>query len=603
MMGEYSYIPKSQELIPNKIYSQADQIGDKPAYWVLKDGEYQSTNWTTYVEQIEQVAKSLIALKLDEQETIGILGFNRPEWTITAHAAMIMRAVPVGIYTTCSSEDISYVVDHASMSLVMVENLDQYHRVKAIKGENPQLKYIICMESIAVEDIPDDQDTMSWQAFLAAGSSVNVDAIHTKRKKIDLEDLATLIYTSGTTGQPKGVMLSHRAITSAAWTLNEIVDLTPEDRFLSYLPLSHIVEQVISLYGPAYVGFSIYFAQSMDTIADNIKQSKPTIFFGVPRIWEKFYEGITVKLGAATGVKKIFADFAQHTGRAYYAEKMAGNEPSKALEIKYKIAHKLVYSKLKTALGLDEARAFFSGAAPLSSHIMDFFTGLDLQICEAYGLSENAGPGSFNLPESFKIGSVGKPVPGVEIKIAEDGEILLFGPVVFSGYYKNPTATEEALKEGWLHTGDLGSYDDKGFLSITGRKKDVIITAGGKNIAPRKIEEKVEKMPLVEHCLVVGDRRKFMSALITINQEALGAWAKERNKSMEEIYKDTDFVTTIATGINEVNEKLARVEQIREYRLLDNNFSIDEGDLTPTLKVKRQAILQKYDSLIEEIYA
>lgn len=602
-MSVQNYMPEISELIPNRLYSQKEEKGNLPAYWTLVDGTYISTSWSEYVTQIEQIARALIALKVDEQETIGLLGFNRPEWTSAAHAAMSVRAVSVGIYTTSSSSDIDYVVGHASMSLIIVETLEQYNRVANVRQKNPQLKYIICMKSIAPEDVPEGDGVMSWDDFISLGTPIDPKEVHKRRERIEQEDLATLIYTSGTTGRPKGVMLSHRAITSAAWTLLQMVNLTPKDRLLSYLPLSHIVEQVISVYAPAYIGFSIYFAQSMETIAENIKQSQPTIFFGVPRIWEKFYEGINTKLGAATGIKKSIAHFAQTTGVAYHQQRMNGQKPSALLSLKYKLANKLVFSKLKTALGMGDVRGFYCGAAPLSHHILTFFTGLDICICEAYGLSENAGPGIFNLPERTRFGTVGKSVPGVNVKIAEDGEILLAGSVLFSGYYRDPDETTKTLNDGWLYTGDLGSIDEDGFVAITGRKKDVIITAGGKNISPRKIEALMEAIPLVENCVVVGDQQKFMSALLTINQEVLSAWAKSNDKSLDDIFEDDAFKKVIQESVTQANDNLARVEQIREFRILDKNFTIDDGDLTPTLKVKRKAIIEKNKAIIDNIYS
>ena len=563
------------------------------AYQTKVNGRWQPTTWKVYVEQIRSAARAMIALGLPRGGKVSILGFNRPEWVIFDHAAMMAGGCPAGIYTTCSAEEVHYIIHHSESVLVLVENAEQLAKVRAKRAELPGLKWIVMMQGgTATGD-----DVLPWDEFLARGESVPEVELDRRVDAIEQADLATLIYTSGTTGPPKGVMLSHGNL---AWTSRTLLDMSggrTDDVVLSYLPLSHIAEQMCTVHGPATAGHTVYFAESIEKVPENLKDARPTLFFGVPRIWEKFHSVLAGKLADATGVKKALVGWARKVCGEVNARRFRGDRLPTALELQYRLADRLVISKIKQALGFDRVQDLISGAAPIAPDVLEFFASLDLPIREIYGQSEDCGPTTFNLPGKTKLGTVGPPIPGIEVKIAEDGEILVRGPHVFLGYYKEPEATAETLQNGWLSTGDLGQFDAEGFLTITGRKKEIIITAGGKNIAPKNIEAMIKQCPLVGEAVVIGDRRKYLTALVTLDEGA----ARKLLPSGD-LTSAPEIRSTIQAQIDEANVALARVEQIKKFVILPNAFSIDGGELTPTLKLKRKVVAEKYAREIESMY-
>jgi long-chain acyl-CoA synthetase len=434
-------------------------------------------------------------------------------------------------------------------------------------------------------------DVLTWDDFLARGETVSEVDLDKRVDAIEQADLATLIYTSGTTGPPKGVMLSHRNL---AWTAQALLDLRGrglEEVVLSYLPLAHIAEQMCSIHGHAVVGGTVYFAESIEKVPENLKDARPTLFFGVPRIWEKFHSVLAGKLAETSGAKKRLVEWARSVCAEVHRRRDRGDALPRALELQYKLAARLFTSKIKLALGLDRARELYSGAAPIASDVLEFFCSLDLPVREIYGQSEDCGPTSCNVTGRTKLGSVGPPLPGLQVKLSNDGEILVRGPNVFLGYYKEPEATSEALRDGWLCTGDLGAFDGDGYLSITGRKKEIIITSGGKNIAPKNIEALIKQSPLVCEAVVIGDQRKYLTALVTLEPSATGTLPAEQVRSQ------------IQVKIDEVNQSLARVEQIKRFAILERPFGIDTGELTPTMKIKRTVVAQKFAREIDAMYA
>ncbi len=586
--------------IPHRIQKQAATRPTAPAYYERIGGQWKPTDWRTYGAQVRQCAQALVALGVPAGGTVAILGFNRPEWTIMACGAMSIRAAAAGIYTTNSPEEVQYITDHAEASVILLEDVGQWKKVEQVRDELPHLKHVVMMRGT---DIADEM-VMTWEAFLARADDVDESAVDERMAAIAPDDLASLIYTSGTTGPPKGVMLTHE---NCAWTANCALDITsavPDDTALSYLPLSHIAEQMFTVHVPATVGYSVHYAESIENVAENLKEVQPTIFFGVPRIWEKFHAGITSKLAQATGTKKKLVDWAMGVGDDATAAQKRGETPSGMLGLQYKLAGKLIFSKLKPAVGLGRARICVSGAAPIAREVIEFFASLDIRILEVYGQSEDSGPTSFNRPGVTRIGSVGPALPGVEVKIADDGEILVKGPNVFKGYYKEPEATAETLVDGWLHSGDLGRFDDDGFLFITGRKKEIIITAGGKNIAPKNIEAALKNSSLINEAVVIGDRRKFLSALVTLDPEGSEAFAKEHGLDVASLYETPQLRDAIQQHIDaEVNPKFAKVEQVKKFTVLHRNLTIEDGELTPTLKVKRRKVNDNFAAEIEAMYA
>jgi long-chain acyl-CoA synthetase len=583
----------SRDTIPHRVLRQGVERPSTIAYQAKVNGRWQPTTWNTYVDQIRTAARALMTLGFARGDKVSILGFNRPEWVIMDHAAMMAGGVPAGIYTTCSAEEVQYIVHHSESRIVLVENAEQLAKLKAKRGELPHLKWIIMMKGATATG----DDVLTWEDFLARADGTPDADLDQCVDALQDDDLATLIYTSGTTGPPKGVMLSHKNL---AWTSQTLLDMggrRSDDVALSYLPLSHIAEQICTVHMPATSGGTVYFVESLEKLADNLKDARPTVFFGVPRIWEKFHAVLAGKLADATGVKKRLVEWARRVCAEVNARRFRGESLPKSLQLQYRLADRLVISKVKQALGLDRVQELFSGAAPIAPDVLEFFASLDLAIKEIYGQSEGCGPTSCNLPGRTKVGTVGPPIPGVEVKIADDGEILVRGPNVFLGYYKEPEATADSLKDGYLCSGDLGQFDSDGFLSITGRKKEIIITAGGKNIAPKNIEAMLKQSPLVGEAVVIGDRRKYLTALITLDEAA----ARKLLPSGD-LTKAPEIRSTIQTKVDEINQALARVEQIKKFAILAMPFGIDSGELTPTLKIKRKVVAQKYASEIEAMY-
>jgi long-chain acyl-CoA synthetase len=597
------------DTIVQRLLEQARRRPEASAYLVKRNGVWHATSWAQYVDEVQRAARALIQLGFEPGDRTCILGFNRPEWVIFDLATMAARGAPAGIYTTCSPEEVAYIVHHSESPVVLVENEEQWAKIAAMRGELPHLKRVVLMKGAHV----DDPMVIGWEAFLALGADPSHvpegrdrslgDELEARIAALEESRLATLIYTSGTTGPPKAVMLSHKNLAWTSRILAQITSMEAGGRSLSYLPLSHIAEQMATIHGPITVGSAVYFAESIDKIADNLKDCRPTMFFGVPRIWEKFHAAITAKLQQATGAKARLVSWARSVATRVHELKNRGEEPAGALALQYAVARKLVFSKLKTAIGLDAATTLVSGAAPISKEIIELFASLDLVIQEIYGQSEDCGPTSFNVVGRTRFGSVGPALPGVEVKIAEDGEILVRGPNVFLGYFKDEEATRETIDEqGYLHSGDLGRFDDEGFLHITGRKKDIIITAGGKNITPKNIESAIKNHPLVHEAVVIGDRRKYLTALVSPDLEAAEKFMKERGLSGP-VHECKEVHDSIWQAVEDVNRKLARVEQVKRITVLQRPLSIEDGELTPTLKVKRAKVSEHFADVIDSMYA
>jgi long-chain acyl-CoA synthetase len=584
------------DTIPHRLLQQAATNPSTIAYHAKLDGRWQPTTWHTFAGEVRTAARALIALGFPRGGKVAILGFNRPEWVILDHAAMMAGGAAAGIYTTCSAVEVQYIVHHSEAHVILVEDAAQLAKVMAERAALPLLRWIVMMRGAAATGA----GVLSWDAFNGKAEATPPAELDARLAAIEPSALATLIYTSGTTGPPKGVMLSHRNL---AWTSRALVDVfggSSGDVSLSYLPLSHIAEQMLTIHLPATAGSAVYFAESLDTIPDNLKEARPTTFFGVPRIWEKFHAGLTHKLGEVAGTKRRLLDWARSVATEVNAHRDRGAPMPRLLRAQYALADRLVLRKLKTALGFDRARVLSSGAAPIAPDVLAFFASIDLPIREIYGQSEDSGPTSYNLPGRTRIGSVGPPLPGLEVKLADDGEILVRGPNVFVGYYKEPEATAETLQDGWMCSGDLGAFDQDGFLTITGRKKEIIITAGGKNIAPKNIEASIKQSPIVGEVVVIGDRRKFLSALVTLDEIAANKVAPELTGGA--LAASPQIRAAIQLQIDLVNKALARVEQIKKFTILPRPFGIASGELTPTMKIKRKVIAKLYEREIEAMY-
>lgn len=568
-----------------------------PAYFARGANGWEATDWATYGKQVEQTARALLAEGIQPGQVVGILGNNRPQWIIVHAAAMAIGAVPTGIYPTSSAEEIAYLLGHTEAPLVVLESPQHLeHLLDADTGKSPLVRRMVCM---AGGPGSTDPRVCSFEDFLAGGDRIEAQEVHRLTATLKPDSLATLIYTSGTTGPPKGVMLTHGNLAWTAVAMRRILTAVPEDRMLSYLPLSHIAEQMFTIHAAVTVGYPVYFAESMGTVARDISEIRPTLLFGVPRIWEKMHTGLFAKLNQVTGVKKQLIGWARGVAGSASRARMEGRAPGLTTRLQLSLAERLVFNKLRKAIGLDASRINISGAAPLAMNFLEDLASLGLPVLEVYGQSETCGPTTFNFPEDYLLGSVGKPLPGIELRMADDDEILVRGPNLFAGYYKNPEASADCLRDGWLASGDLGRIDARGFLSITGRKKEILITAGGKNIAPQNIEFALQQDPLIETAMVIGDRRKYLTALIALDPEAANALVSDSSSPPN---GNAELEREVQRLVDEANSRLASVEQIKRFTLLDRPFSVEAGELTPTMKVKRKVVERLHAEAIEAMY-
>lgn len=561
---------------------------------------WQAMTWSQVSQSIQSIATKMLESDLKHLDRIAILSNNRKEWFLANIAAIASGGVPFGIYATCSPDQCFYILNHSAAKFVFVEDEQQLAKICSIKHKLPNLKKIIVFDPEAKFQ---GDDILSFTNFKS--DSNDFSALKERISQQNENDLATLVYTSGTTAHPKAVMLSHKNLTWMADNFfKNYIPVSPEDSYLSYLPLSHIAEQLTSIHGPIQGGYQIYFAESMEKMPDNLKEVSPTLFLGVPRVWEKIESKLNEKISTAPKTKQLLL-----TASRYLAnQKLLENNSSPLINVGYKIADKIILSKLKNALGFGRCRIFLTGAAPISPKTLAFFYSLGICISEAYGLSESTGPTSFNLyPNQFKLGSVGKPLKGSDLKIAEDGEILVKGPHVFLGYLDDKESTSASLtSNGWLRTGDLGKLAKDGFVHVTGRKKNLIITAGGENISTEMLEDHFKTIEGIEHVVAIGDQKKYITLLFTIELESAKKLSKKLGslaQTRQQIAKCPIFNEHINSQIQEINKKLARVQTVKKFKILENPFEESSGELTPTLKVKRNIVLTKFQDTIEEMYA
>ncbi|MBL8603990.1 MAG: long-chain fatty acid--CoA ligase [Myxococcales bacterium] len=590
--------------IAARLYAQARLRPEEPAYFNKVGGRWRGTRWREYAAEARRAARALVAIGVEAGETVALLGFNRPEWVTLYLAALSVGAAPVGIYTTCSASEVAYIVEHAAAKVLLVEDMAQW--AKFIEAR-PQMASVVRVVFYRDAAAADDPAAVGWEAFLALGDGVDDGEVEARLAAIEPHDLATLIYTSGTTGPPMGVMLSHATV---AWTAEAAQRLTGAEAgevLLSYLPLSHIAEQMLTVHGGVTVGLTVYFAESMATVRDDLLASQPSVFFGVPRIWEKFYAALSVRLAQATGAKKHLVAWARWAARNYHQRADRSEPVPPGVRAQYRLAQRLVFSKLKPALGLGNARMCVSGAAPVGREVLEFFQSLDVPIREVYGQSEDCGPTSFNMPGATKLGTVGRAIPGVTVRLADDGELLVRGPNVFLGYYKDAAATDETLRDGWLHSGDLAQCDDEGFITITGRKKEILITSGGKNITPKNAEEALKAHPLVAEAVLIGDRRPYLVALVVVSPEGLAELATQEGLDPAALTQSGGehpaVRAVVDTLVARYNQSVARVETIKKFAILPRPLDLEHDELTPSLKIKRRVVLKNWADTIEALYA
>ena len=568
----------------------------EPAIHDKLAGVWRSTSWRNYNQRTRDFAKALLAAGLGEGDVVANLSSNRPEWVISALGAMRVGGISAGIYSTCSSEEIGYVLNHSEAPIVLVEKPEQLERVMKAWPNTPTLRTVVFLGEV---EHSHDGRVVSWDDFIALGEEIDPERVDAALAGLAADQVADFIYTSGTTGPPKAVMLTHENLEWTGSVMGGTVDLNSTDVSLSYLPLSHIAEQMASILMPLIFGTQVFFCHDGLQVAEYLKEVRPTTFFGVPRVWERFESGIKGKLAEAEGAKAKLAAGAMATSLKYHEEIDSGRVPPRLLNAQFQASHKVILSKILAAVGFDRCRVYVSGAAPIQTSTIEFLTSIGMPINELYGQSEGSGPTSTNLPGANKHGTVGPAIPGVEVKIADDGEILLRGKNVFAGYSKNPEATAETVVDGWLHSGDLGTLDSDGYLSIIGRKKDIIITSGGKNIAPQNIEEALMGIDIVSSAVVCGDGQRFLIALLTLEPEAAARFADEHLLDPENLHEDPRVLEHLTAAIStDVNPTMARVEHVRNFAVLARDFSSNTGELTPTFKVKRNVVNEMYADVI-----
>lgn len=585
--------------VPQVLDATCKDHGERPALRAKRNGAWQTTPWAEYRRQARQAARGLIALGAEPGNGVAIMGFNRPEWFLADVGAILAGAIPAGIYTTNPPDLCAYIAHHAEAAVAVVENEQSLAVFRQIRNDLPHLRAIVVMEG----EGDGAEGVLSWSQLLERGSTVPESDLDARIAAQRPDDCCTLIYTSGTTGPPKAVMLSHHNIAWVARKLAETYGLMAEDELLSYLPLSHIAEQVVSLHCPMATGACSWFAESLEALRDNLLEVRPTFFFGVPRVWEKIQAGIQAAGAQAPPLRRKIAAWARGQGlRGGYADQRGTPRP-----LLYPLAKRLVFDKVRARLGLDRARVTATSAAPISRDTLEFFLSLGIPLLEVYGMSECTGPTTFSSHDRYRTGSAGWAIPGTELRVAGDGEILMRGPHVFLGYLEEKEATAEALDaDGWLHSGDIGTLDEDGFLWVTDRKKELIITSGGKNLAPQILEAKLRKIPAVSQAVVVGDRRKYVAALLTLDPLNLASEIRAAGSpadSPEEAADCPSFRSYLEREVERVNQGLARYETIKRFAVLPHELSVEGGELTPTMKLKRRVVAEKYAAEIEALYA
>ena len=552
-------------------------------------------------EEVSAISRDLslglIDLGIAKGDKVSILANTRPEWTYFDFAALTAGATVVPIYQTNSPDECQYVLENSDAKAVIVEDDEQLEKIREVRDRCPQLEHVIRMTGSC-------DDAISMEQLSSRGAARQQSEWEERWSSVEPQDICTFIYTSGTTGPPKGCVISHGNYRAMLDMVIEVGAIDAEGVTYLYLPLAHSFALLIQ-FGSFALGATLaYWERDPLKIVPNLAEVKPTYFPSVPRIFEKIYTAATSSAEKAGGLKKAIFDWAIRVGSKVRELERQGKEPGPLLRAQYRIADKQVLAKIRGLFGGNLEQAV-SGAAPINPDILRFFDAAGVLVLEGWGMTETSTAATIATPEVFKFGTIGKPFPGVEIRIAEDGEILVKGPNVFQGYYKNEEATRETIVDGWLHTGDVGEIDEDGFLKITGRKKDIIITAGGKNITPANLEAEIKQHPLVSQCVVIGDRRPYLVALVTLDPEEAVKWATEHDVEADPaaLASNEDVRAELQGHLDKVNQKFARVEQVKKFEILPADLSQEGGELTPTMKVKRNVVADKYDDRVEALYA
>jgi long-chain acyl-CoA synthetase len=598
---------KVDTTLPRLLTEKARLLNGRVAMREKFKGIWQEISWKEYLDRVRLFCLGLVEMGMVRGDHASILAENCPQWIVADLAIQSLGGVSVGIYPTNSAEQVRYIIDHSESSFVVVKDQEQADKVLAVHGDLPLLRKIIVIDMKGMRHYEDE--------LIIAFDDVEEIGRNRHEKEPDLfeelvgatrpDDVAFIVYTSGTTGPPKGAMISHRNVLhQAIYCTQPILRFVEDDSVLSYLPLCHILERNVSMTMPLLAGFVVNFAESIETVQDNIQEISPTFFAAVPRILEKLHSTVRIKLEDSTRFKRFIYNLFEPVGKMSAAYRMKKERMPLWLLVLYSLGYVCSFRSVRDKLGLLKCRRMFSGGAPIAPEILDFFRGIGVRTLEMYGLTETCGTAA-GPHLVVKHGSVGEPARGLELALAEDGEILLKGDSIFSGYYRDEAATEEAIVDRWLHTGDVGQLDEEGHLYIVDRKKDIIITSGGKNISPSEIENKMKCSPYIKEAVVIGDRRKYLTALVQIDLENVGNWA-QANKVPYTTYKslavNPDVYNLIREEVGKANETLANVETIKKFKILEKELDQDDEEMTATQKVKRKVVARRFSQEIDEMY-
>ena len=576
-----------------------ERRGQHTAFKVKRGGSWQSFSFDWGLEQAAKTAFGLKSLGYEKGSRIAILSENRPEWATTDFGALAAGLVGVPLYTTLIGEQIAYILHDAEAKVVFVSSMDHLSSVLSIRERVPSIEKIVVFYP---ENLEEDDLVISLDTLKAMGDGHTVDDFVELSRRTQPEDLATIVYTSGTTGDPKGVALTHHNFMAEFDAIWQIFEGKEGDSLLSFLPLSHILQRVVDAFALLF-GFTISYAESLETLGENLREICPTHIVAVPRVYEKIHGRIHAGVQQGSAVKRAIFNWAVNVGRKYSEAERSGR-PGSALSIQQRIATALVFKKIHAATG-GNIEFYVSTGAPLAKGLAEFFDALGIRIIEAWGMTEVTGAATSTTRTEVRYGSVGKPGPGVELKITDDGEICVRGDIVMREYWRKPEATAETIdSEGWLHTGDVGHIDDDGFLHITDRIKELIVTAGGKNVAPQPIENALKTHEFIAQAMVIGDRRNFISALIVPQAEVLESWAGENGieGDLPTLCRDQRVIDHYQTALEAKMGTFSRYETVRKFTLVPDEFSQEAGELTPTLKLKRRVLLANYADVIDQMY-
>jgi long-chain acyl-CoA synthetase len=589
----------------------ANVHGELPALAWQQDGGWQQLNWRQYRERVAEVAMGLEALGVGRGDFVAIMSRNRPEHLIADLAAVHLGATPVSLYNTLAPEQIAYIAEHCQAKVAVVEGREFMERWEKVRPELPSLRHVVLLSD--ADDFADYPWVSAWQALEASGRralATGRDRFDEAWRRVRPTDLATVLYTSGTTGPPKGVMTTHYNAIWTAASFDRWADdprWTPGAKYVSYLPLAHSLERLSGHYVGMWKPLYVHFCPDLNSIIQVLPQVRPFSFVAVPRLWEKAQAGIMAALAAEPNQRRRkLALGAIETGRQVVRLRQAGKPVPLGLRIRRAVFDRLVYAKIRERIGLDECAVTFSGAAPLADDVMEFFLAIGVPLREGYGLTESTAPATLNLRERLKVGTVGPPLPGVEVRLERDGELLIRGGNIAAGYYKDLEQTADTFDEdGWLHSGDIAQIDDEGWVRIVDRKKELIITAGGENISPSNLENLLKAHPLIAQACVVGDRKPYPAALIVLDNEVGPGWAAEHGvpfTTLERFAAEPRVVAEVQAAVDATNEQVARAQQVKRFAILPTDWAAESEELTPTLKLKRRVIHHKYAKDIERLY-